>query len=430
MRYVDFKSVIKESILNEGLGYTKGDLAETVWSAGVAAGFMMYPDTPSEEDVISMIENLKPEKSNEFNFYKTRKDGLKSELADTIIFKNIINMKKHQEDLPKIRTSIEKIRGEVDQGLLKNAFSQAKGIELDLKDIFANGKADSIVVGAEGGADQKDTKVDVAVTHIDTNGNKEVRRITYSLKTDTGSSGIMPVSQGPGVDKGSGGQVAMFQGLGIIKDIEEASIDDYNKLDQELRQYLNNAIQQGGLQTTNGVAKLDKKYEDEMSQMRIKNSGRTTFINNIRKAASTINAEINTDKEEGRFLDSLIVFLKVHVNKNEPGIRLLTFDKKGAYTTTIEKFEENKDNFGIKAIVNDTNASPYLDVIAVDQDGTIDKKNLIVRVRFKQSDGRFSGSSYIKAVQAGKVNPTGYQLLRYTITVETGKGYRKFAEVE
>ena len=77
MRYVDFKSVIKESILNEGLGYTKGDLAETVWSAGVAAGFMMYPDTPSEEDVISMIENLKPEKSNEFNFYKTRKDGLK-----------------------------------------------------------------------------------------------------------------------------------------------------------------------------------------------------------------------------------------------------------------------------------------------------------------------------------------------------------------
>ena len=31
MRYVDFKSVIKESILNEGLGYTKGDLAETVW---------------------------------------------------------------------------------------------------------------------------------------------------------------------------------------------------------------------------------------------------------------------------------------------------------------------------------------------------------------------------------------------------------------
>ena len=91
------------------------------------------------------------------------------------------------------------LRGEVDQGLLKNAFSQAKGIELDLKDIFANGKADSIVVGAEGGADQKDTKVDVAVTHIDTNGNKEVRRITYSLKTDTGSSGIMPVSQGPGV---------------------------------------------------------------------------------------------------------------------------------------------------------------------------------------------------------------------------------------
>jgi hypothetical protein len=413
MRFTEFKLTRQPGQLNEG--YTKGDLAESVWGAAVTAAFAKFPNAATIADVVNVISNL----DQSLTYRQTRNDGLKSELTDSVVFKNIINMKAHIDDLRDIKNSIKKIDKEI-PGILSDANNQVKTAGLELKEIFANGKADSITVGAEGGADQKGTKVDVSIVHADNEGNKEVKRLGYSLKTDTAATGIMPVSQAPGVNKGSGGQVEFFADLGILDDIDDASLDAYNELDAKLRKLVDDNASNG---------KLDSVYEKELRAIRRDNEGVQAFNKNIIKAANQINQNVETDGEEAAFFDDVARFLTKHINKNEPGIKLLTFDKNGAYTSTIEQFQKNVRNIKIQAVA-DTKRQSLL-VNAIHEDGS---KDLIFKIRFKASGGRFSGSMYKRAlkkksVKDGKEKASGYELLRYTLMVETGPGYKKAATV-
>jgi len=413
MRFREFKLYHQPTVLTEG--YTKGDLAETVWGAAVTAAFAKFPNPVDKADVIRVIKGL----DQSLTYLDTREDGMKSEITDKVVFKNIINMKDHIADLRRIETSIENISAEL-PGIINDANAQVKTAGLQLKDIFANGIADSIAVGAEGGADQKGTKVDVSIVHTDTEGNREVTRLGYSLKTDTSGKGVMPVSQHPGVDKGSGGQVEFFADIGIVDDIDDASLDAYNELDAKLRDLVNKNAKDG---------KLEKEYEKELRAIRRENEGVQAFNKNIVKAAEQINTQIEKDGEEAAFLNDIVVFLKKHINKDDDNIKLLTFDKNGAYTTTVQEFEKNVPNLTISAVA-DTKKSE-LRIMADYEEGGSD---LIFKMRFVCSGGRFSGSTYRKAlkkksVKDGKEAPSGYELLRYKMYVETGPGYKKSATV-
>ena len=155
MRYSDIKPILLE-------GYTIGDIAETLWGAAVTAAFENYPNPAQPQDVNRIMSSLK-----NLSYTKTRADGLESTMTDSISFVNQIAMKDHVADIknwpnskfPTARTDV------VIRNVIKDANLQVKTAGLDLKDIFANGKADNIVIGAQGGADQKGTKVDVAITH-------------------------------------------------------------------------------------------------------------------------------------------------------------------------------------------------------------------------------------------------------------------------
>lgn len=409
MRFTEFKLISNKTQLNEG--YTKGDLAETVWGAAVTAAFENYPSAATESDIIRIINNLKQSGKN-LTYTSTRDDGLKSDLTDNIVFNNIINMQAHISDLNQIESSIKSISKEV-PGILQDANAQVN--KLDLKTIFANGKADVIQIGAQGGADQKGTKVDVSIIHT-VEGEQQTTNFGYSLKTDTSASGIMPVSQATGVDKGTGGQINFFNDLGIIKDIDEASIDEYKKLDAELRELVDKNASGG---------KLEKEFEKELNSLKKSNEAKQIFNKNIQTAADQINNRVKTNTEEKEFLNNLVAFFKKHINKDVPGIFLLTFDKQGAYTSTVEKFEENVQNLTLEAEAN--LKSSFLGIYARNEDGS---RDLIVKIRFKTSGGRFSGSQYRKQVKKkGAENASGYELLRYTIVIETGPGYKKSAAI-
>lgn len=413
MRFKEFKLYYQPTVLTEG--YTKGDLAETVWGAAVTAAFAKYPNAADVNDVIHIIKNL----DSSLTYRDSRNDGMKSEITDEVVFKNIINMQAHIDDLRRIETSIKNISNEI-SGILNDANNQVKSAGLQLKEIFANGIADTISIGAEGGADQKGTKVDVSIVHTDTAGNKEVKRLGYSLKTDTAGSGVMPVSQHPGVNKGSGGQVEFFADIGVLDDIDDASLDAYNELDAKLRNLVN---------TNSSDGRIEKEYEKELRAIRRENEGVQAFNKNIVKAAEQINTQIEKDREEAAFLSSIVKFLKKHINKDEEDIKLLTFDKNGAYTTTVQEFEKNVRNLTLKAIA-DTKKSE-LRIMAVYEDGGSD---LIFKMRFVCSGGRFSSSTYKKSlkkksVKDGKEQASGYELLRYKMYVETGPGYKKSAQI-
>jgi hypothetical protein len=412
MRFTEFKLVQRQQQLNEG--YTAGDLAETVWGAAVAAAFAKYPATANEQDIISVISNL--DNSLTWTQDPARPDGLEGKLTDRVIFTNSINMDAHKADLANITKSIAKIKKQL-PGIIADANAQVKSAGLDLKDIFANGKADQIVVGAEGGADQKGTKVDVSIVHKDAEGKQEVKRLSYSLKTDTGGSGVMPVSQAPGLDKGSGGQVDFFKGLGIEGELGEPSIEDNESLEDKMRQYVDANASDG---------KLDSVYEKELRAMRRTSSVGTLFTKNVEIAADQINSQIDTDGEEAAFLNDIVKFFQTHINKEKEGLKLLTFDAKGSYTTTVEKFAENVRNITLRAdAVADSSGVKKLLVKARDEDGT---ESLIVEIRLKFSGGRFSGSKYRAALKKNKNDlPSGYELLRYTIVISTGPGYKKSA---
>lgn len=418
MRFTEFKFVRSNQRLDEG--YTAGDLAETAWGAAVAAAFEKFPAAATESDIVRIIKGLQGSGGN-LDYKNTRDDGLKSELTDTIVFSNIINMKAHIADIQQIESSIKKISKEL-PGILQDANNQVK--TLDLKTIFANGKADTIQVGAQGGADQKGTKVDVSIIHS-VEGQQERTNFGYSLKTDTSGKGIMPVSQAPGVDKGKGGQVQFFKGLGIIGDeknpLTEPAREAYDELNDKLRKYVEANAKDG---------KLESVYEKEIRMMRRENGGGEVgqaFTKNVQLAADKINEEIKTDGQEAAFLNNLVSFFEEHINKKEKGIKLLTFDAEGAYTSTVEQFAANVRNFTLSAETKkEAGDMKKLLIYATNTEG---KKTLLLEIRLKFSGGRFSGSTYRAAVKKGKDKPSGYELLRYTISVSTGPGYKQIAKI-
>ena len=127
----------------------------------------------------------------------------------------------------------------------------------------------------------------------------------------------MPVSQSPGVDKGSGGQVAFFKDIGIVDNIDDASLEEYKELDATLRAFVEKNASEG---------KLESIYEKELRALRRDNGGVKAFNKNIESAASQINKNIETNGEEASFFQDIVTFLEKHINRNDPDIKLLTFE--------------------------------------------------------------------------------------------------------
>ena len=392
MRFKDFK--LNESVQQLNEGYTIGDIAETLWGAAVTAAFENYPNPAQPADVNRIMASL-----TNLSYSRTRKDGLKSELSDNISFVNQIAMKEHLSDIknwphskfPSARIDI------VTQNVIKDANTQVKTAGLDLKDIFANGKADNIVIGAQGGADQKGTKVDVAITH-QVEGETETIHLGYSLKTNDKDAKLMPVGQSPGIKsaKGKGRSVVdFFSDLGI-KEIKEPLYDAAAKLNKEIKD------------------KFDLDQTDEAKILRKGGQVNQDMNDNLKQAVDQINSRVNTDSEERAFWEDLINFLQVHINKNEAGLKLLTIGKTDVYTSTVEKFQELAPQLKISAKHFPKGQKLY--IYAYNEETK--SQDVIIEVRLKTTGGLPSSN-----------DPSIYRNLRYTLVVATGPGYNKYAKI-
>ncbi|MBO01789.1 MAG: hypothetical protein CMG35_04020 [Candidatus Marinimicrobia bacterium] len=387
MRYSDFKQPLFE-------GYTIGDIAETLWGAAVTAAFENYPAPAQPADVNRIMASLK-----NLSYTKTRADGLKSEMTDEVSFVNQIAMKDHVADIKAWPNSVfpTKRIDIVTGNVIKDANLQVKTAGLDLKQIFANGKADKIVIGAQGGADQKGTKVDVAITHS-VQGATETIHLGYSLKTNDKDAKLMPVGQNPGVKsaRGSGRSVVeFFTDLGI-KDIKEPLYDAAAELNKQIKD-------QFALGRTD-QAKILRKGGEVNQDMN----------DNMAKAVQQINDRVNNDAEERKFFEDLINFLNVHINKGEKGLKLLTIGKEEVYTSTLEKFAEMAPQLKISA-KHFPQGQKFFIYAENDETG---EQDAILEVRLKTTGG----------VPSSK-NAAIYRNLRYTLTVSTGPGYNKYAKI-
>ena len=389
MRYLDIKTTLNE-------GYTIGDIAETLWGAAVTAAFENYPNPAQPQDVNRIMASLK-----NLSYTKTRADGLESSMTDSITFVNQISMKEHLADIknwpnskfPANRTDI------VTQNVIKDANMQVKTAGLDLKEIFANGKADKIVIGAQGGADQKGTKVDVAITH-QVAGATETIHLGYSLKTNDKDSKFMPVGQNPGVKSARANAtgksvVDFFSDLGI-KEIKEPLYDAAAELNKEIKD------------------KFELKQTDEAKILRKGGEVNTVMNDNLKQAVDQINARVNTDAEERAFFEDLVNFLQVHINKGEEGLKLLTIGKTDVYTSTVEKFQELAPQLTISAKHFPKGQKLY--IYAYNEETK--SQDVIIEVRLKTTGGLPSSS-----------DPSIYRNLRYTLVVATGPGYNKYAKI-
>jgi len=389
MRYLDIKTTLNE-------GYTIGDIAETLWGAAVTAAFENYPNPAQPQDVNRIMASLK-----NLSYTKTRADGLESSMTDSITFVNQISMKEHLADIknwpnskfPANRTDI------VTQNVIKDANMQVKTAGLDLKEIFSNGKADNIVIGAQGGADQKGTKVDVAITH-QVAGATETIHLGYSLKTNDKDSKFMPVGQNPGVKSARANAtgksvIDFFSDLGI-KDLKEPLYDAAAELNKQIKD-------QFSLGKTD-QAKILRKGGEVNKDMN----------DNMAAAVEQINARVNTDAEEREFFEDLVNFLQIHINKNEEGLKLLTIGKTDVYTSTVEKFAELAPQLEISAKHIPEQQLFY--IYASNKE--TQTQDAIIQVRLKTTGG----------VPSSK-DADVYRNLRYTLVVSTGPGYNKYAKI-
>lgn len=392
MRFNEIKTVESENMLTEG--YTIGDIAETLWGAAVTAAFENYPSPATASDVNRIMGGLK-----NLSYSSTRKDGLKSTLADQIVFVNQIAMAAHAKDVktwPKSSFPANRI-SVVTTNVLKDANMQVKTAGLDLKEIFANGKADKIVIGAQGGADQKGTKVDVAITHS-VQGQSETIHLGYSLKTNDKDAELMPVGQNPAVNspKGQGKSVVdFFTELGI-KNIDEPLYSAYVNLNNKIK---------NSFATGDKAAGAILRKQGEVNKI----------INaNMATAVKQINTRVKSDSEEQRFFQDLINFLKIHINKGEDNLKLLTIGKTDVYTSTIEQFAKAAPNLKLSA--EHFPSSQKFFIYAYDEQTK--QKLTIIEIRLKSTGGKPSST-----------NANVYRSLRYTLTVSTGSGYNKFAKI-
>ena len=401
MRYKEIKisEVIETKHLTQlNEGYTIGDIAETLWGAAVTAAFENYPNPAQPADVNRIMASL----DSKLSYKKDRNDGMKSEITDKIFFQNEIAMKDHLADIKNWPQSkfpsarIDVVTGNV----IKDANMQVKTAGLDLKEIFANGKADRITIGAQGGADQKGTKVDVAIEHReDVHGPVKVINLGYSLKTNDKDSAMMPVGQNPGVKspRGTGKSVVeFFTDLGI-KDIKEPLYDAAAQLNKEIKD------------------KFSLGKTDEAKILRKAGQVNQDMNDNMAKAVDQINNRVNSDADERKFFEDLIQFLQVHINKNEKGLKLLTIGKSDVYTSTVEKFAELAPQLEISAKHIPKQQLFY--IYAYNKE--TDSQDAIIQVRLKTTGGVPSST-----------NPNVYRSLRYTLVVSTGPGYNKYAKIQ
>jgi len=381
MRFFEFKQLNEEILLE---AYTVGDIAETIWGAAMTAAFEKYPSPATVADTNRVLGSLDSKQAYQS---PPRPDGEDSSLSDKISFINLIGYKQHIADLKNWnQTKDRKPIPEVMELCTADANKRVKQEVLDLKDIFANGRADTIVIGAQGGADQKGTKIDVAITHT-AEGVRNVTNLGYSLKTNLANQKFMPAGQHTVVKKSRGGGrglVDFFADFGVVKGIEEASYEAYVKINDALKR------QHSG-------EKLEKFVDRKNNEIK------DTFNRNLQVAVNQINSKVDTEGEEVKLIDDISKFLDIHINKGESGVKLLTIEKKGVSVASLEKFKENVDKFEISA--------EHLE----DQDSMIiyANKDPLFKIRFAVSGGQGSSN-----------DPSEYRQLRYKIYIETGPGYK------
>jgi hypothetical protein len=208
----------------------------------------------------------------------------------------------------------------------------------------------------------------------------------------------MPVGQNPGVKspKGKGASVVeFFTELGV-QEIEEPLYDAYIELNQQIKdEFIKGNKAQGAILRKQGeVNKIINR--------------------NMARAVDQINARVISDDQEQQFIDDLINFLNVHINKKEEGLKLLTIGKNEVYTSTLEKFAENADKFTLSAKHFPNGQKMFIYATDVETG----KELKVLEIRLKTTGGKPSSS-----------NPDVYRNLRYTLTVSTGPGYNKYAKL-
>jgi len=383
MRFFEYSNQQGKILLE---AYTVGDIAETIWGAAMTAAFEKYPNKATVSDVDRVLSNLD---GNLGYKAEPRPDGGNSSLSDTIEFVNLINYRQHIEDIKNwSKTSQREPIPKVMNICTDDANKRVAQEVLDLKDIFSNGKADKIVIGAQGGADQKGTKVDVSIVHT-AQGVKNTTDIGFSLKTNLANQSFMPAGQHPVVPKpkGSGkGLVSFFNDLGVIKGIDEASYEAYVKIDDALkRQASGEAIEEY----------VDRKV-NEISN---------TWNKNLAVATKQINSRVDSEGDEVDLINNIANFLDIHINKGRSNLKYLTIEKDNVSVATLEKFKENVDKFELSA---EHQEGSYAMVIYANQDP-------LLKVRLAVSGGQGSAK-----------DPSKYRQLRYKIYVETGPAYKKY----
>lgn len=378
----------------ERSGLTKGDLAETFFGAAMAAAFLNYPMPADESSMLAIAKSLKPPKMG----YTARNAG---EPADNIEFNNVIKNKLHLTAFSSSKdfnNTVEIMRASFPSILAAaNGELKAKDSRISADEILKNGIADLVVISAVGGEDQSATKVDVQITH----SNSEIQPINqpYSLKYDEGGK-LIPVGQNPGVAtgrRGSKDQITFWKDIGvdIIQNSDRGALDAVN------------------LKIKNKKYKSDK--HPDLVIARRKSDAFNDTVSHMQTAVDQINQLINTNVEEETFLDNLMRFLKIHVSKGDPDLKVLGITTKGGYKIGhLDYIRKNVDKINFHAeIKNDKGKPPKLLVLNTFEEDTA----IVVEIRLKTAGGYW-----------GKDEK--YRPLRYTLNISIGPGFNKITTLD
>ena len=331
--------------------FNRGDVAEGILGACLAAKFMKRPAKPTDEyptvtkkDIDKVLDDFFQSGGELVEEVKDRA-AKKRRVKDKVIFSialpvaalNLLKNKKQRQDMvgDLYDSSIDYVE---------------KEWEKDVEEFYMNGKPDTIEVRSDGTGDQKGTKADIK---MDVNGSKYHRQI--SLKVSGGE------------------QFAQVSGDEFSKQL--AIWNDILGLDISKMERKYNAAMKG-YDKSKFFSKRDDKKLIAFKEM-LKTGSRAVYTEASKQIKSAISSKSNT------FYNSLVKLVIDGVTKGELEVELVKLESSKYKRLNFDKKSQAAYVRRMKSLRLVVVVPPNIDPQVRIYDGTQTKNNLILQIRVK-----------------------------------------------
>ena len=328
----------------------RGEIAEGILGAAMFAKFTKRQSgeeigVVDSGDITSVLDKLKSVGTDE---YQVEVQDSNNQYADLVTFRLVLKTKPYQDLMDP--ENQDALKGEYSSAA---AYINSARAERYSKYFYLNGRADQIMIIADGAASETESKVDVWVAIMDKDGNKKRLKLNASLKAGP----VKQFGQVGGSESGSMKKLWNYFGVDItpwLKEYERARGKDQ-------------------------FAALSYMYENVAAKLAA----------GLKRAGP---------RQEAEFVSHVADAVTFFATLGEPNVELVQFDKGGFKILRFGNLVEKLKEVDLTATFSDSKARPEITIHDVHN-----PKNILLTIRCKV-ETKNNGDPYVRnIIEKGKL---------------------------